>query len=104
MAEAAGPWGRLLRLGGLALVVAGVLMVGGTLLHPRQETATTIVTSEDRLVAAHVIFTLPWLLVLVGLPGLYAAQHGRMGGLGTADFAVAFVGTDLIAVTGNFGF
>jgi hypothetical protein len=71
MAEAAGPWGRLQRLGGLALVAAGVLMVVATLLHPSRETATTIIASEYRLVAAHVMYTLSWLLVLFGLPGLF---------------------------------
>jgi len=44
------------------------------------------------------------LLVLLGLPGLYAAQRGQMGRLGLAGFLTAFTGTYLIAVTGNFGF
>jgi hypothetical protein len=35
-----------------------VLMVVATLLHPSRETATTIVASESRLVAAHVVYTL----------------------------------------------
>jgi hypothetical protein len=51
------------------LVAAGVLMVVATLLHPSRETATTIVASEPRLVAAHVVYTLAWLLVLFGLLG-----------------------------------
>jgi hypothetical protein len=93
----------LLRWCGLALVAAGVLMVVATLLHPSRETATTIVASEPRLVAAHVVYTLAWLLVLFGLPGLYAAQRGGMGRLGLV-FLTAFAGTYLIAVTGNFGF
>jgi hypothetical protein len=57
-----------------------------------------------RLVATHATYTLSWLLVLLGLPGLYAAQRGRMGWLGFAGFLIAFLGTYLIAVTGNFGF
>jgi hypothetical protein len=88
----------------MALVAAGVLMVVATLLHPSRETATTIIASESRLVAAHVIYTLAWLLVLLGLPGLYAAQRRGMGPLGVAGFLTAFSGTYLIAVTGNFGF
>jgi len=51
-----------------------------------------------------VVYTLAWLLVLLGLPGLYAAPGGRMGRLGLAAFLAAFTGTYLIAVTGNFGF
>jgi hypothetical protein len=93
-----------LRWCGIALVAAGVLMVVATLLHPSRETATTIVASESRLVAAHVVYTLAWLVVLLGLPGLYAAQRGQMGRLGLAGFLTAFTGTYLIAVTGNFGF
>ena len=52
----------------VALVAAGVSMVITTPLHPSREKATTIVSSEPRLVAAHVVYTLAWLLVLLGLP------------------------------------
>jgi hypothetical protein len=95
---------NLLRWCGLALIAGGVLMVVATLLHPSRETATTIVASEPRLVAAHVVYTIAWLLVLLGLPGLYAAQRSGLGRLGLAGFLTAFTGTYLIAVTGNFGF
>jgi uncharacterized membrane protein YdjX (TVP38/TMEM64 family) len=80
MADDAGPSVRLLRWCGLALVAAGVLMVVATLLHPSRETASTIVASERRLVAAHVVYMMAWLLVLLGLPGIYAAQRGGMDG------------------------
>ena len=104
MAEESGPPVRLLRWCGLALVAAGVLMAVATLLHPSQETATTIIASEVGLVAAHFVYTLAWLLVLLGLPGLYVSQRGGMGRLGLIGFLTAFAGTYLIAVTGNFGF
>ena len=104
MAKDASWFARLFRWCGIALTVAGALMVIATLLHPSRETATTIVASEPRLVAAHVVYTVAWLLVLLGLPGLYAAQRGRMGRLGLAGFLTAFTGTYLIALTGNFGF
>jgi hypothetical protein len=104
VAQGAGPLVRFLRWCGLALVAGGVLMVVATLLHPARETAATIVASEWRLVAAHVVYTLAWLLVLLGLPGVYAAQRGGMGRLGLVGFLTAFAGTYLIAVTGNFGF
>ena len=70
MADQAGRLAHLLRWCGIALIAAGVLMVVATLLHPSRETATTIVASEPRLVAAHVVYTVAWLLVLLGLPGL----------------------------------
>ena len=104
MAEGPGPSLPLLRWCGLALVPAGILMAVATLLHPSRETAATIIATEVGLVAAHFLYTLAWLLVLLGLPGLYASQRRSMGRLGLAGFLAAFSGTYLIAVTGNFGF
>ncbi|MFL6044894.1 MAG: hypothetical protein ACJ72M_07245 [Propionibacteriaceae bacterium] len=104
MAEDASWWTRLFSWCGVALIAAAVLMVVATLLHPSRETAATIVAGEPRLVAAHVVYTVAWLLVLLGIPGLYAAQRGQMGRLGLAGFLTSFTGTYLIAVTGNFGF
>jgi hypothetical protein len=105
MAEESGPPVPLLRWCGMALVAAGVLMVVATLLHPSSETAATIIASEVGLVAAHFVYTLAWLLVLLGLPGLYFSQRGGgMGRLGLIGFLTAFAGTYLIAVGGNFGF
>jgi hypothetical protein len=49
-----------------------------------------------RLVAAHVLFTLSYLLVLLGLPRLYGAESVRMGRLGLVGFLVAFTGTALV--------
>ena len=88
----------------MALVAAGVLMAAATLLHPSSETATTIIASEVGLVAAHFFYTLAWLLVLLGLPGLYVSHRGGMRRLGLIGFLTAFAGTYLIAVGGNFGF
>jgi hypothetical protein len=79
----------------MALMAAGGLMVVVTLLHPSRETATTVVASEPRLVSAHVVYTLAWLLVLLGLSGPYAAQRGGMGRLGLVGFGTAFTGTYL---------
>jgi hypothetical protein len=104
MSQDAGRSAHLLGWCGIALITAGVLMVVATLLHPSRETATTIVASESQLVAAHVVYTVSWLLVLLGLPGLYAAHRWGMGRLGLIGFLTAFSGTYLLAVTGNFGF
>lgn len=94
----------LLRWSGMVLVAGGLLMAAATALHPSLETATTILESEVRLVAAHVLYTVSYLLVLLGLPGLYWAGPVRSGWLGLAGFLITFVGTTLIAVSGNFGF
>ena len=68
MAEEALESARLLRWSGLALVAGGVLLAVATALHPSRETVATIIASEVRLVAAHVLYTLSSLLVLLGLP------------------------------------
>jgi hypothetical protein len=94
----------LLRWSGLALVAGGLSMAVATALHPSRETTATILQAEVRLVAAHVLFTLSSLLVLLGLPGLYGTESARMGRLGLAGFLVAFTGTTLVTVSGNFGF
>jgi hypothetical protein len=94
----------LRRLSGLALVAGGLLLAVATALHPSQETTATILQAEVRLVAAHVLFTLSSLLVLLGLPGLYGTESVGMGRLGLAGFLLAFMGTTLVAVSGNFGF
>jgi hypothetical protein len=94
----------LVRWSGLLLVAGGLLMAVATALHPSRETTATILEAEVRLVAAHVLFTLSSLLVLLGLPGLYGAESVRMGRLGLVGFLVAFMGTTLFAVGGNFGF
>jgi hypothetical protein len=71
----------LRRWSGLALVAGGLLLAVATALHPSQETPATILQAEVRLVAAHALFTLSYLLVLLGLPGLYGAESVRMGRL-----------------------
>jgi hypothetical protein len=94
----------LLRWSGLALVTGGLLMAVATALHPSREAPATILAAEVRLVAAHALSTLSSLLVLLGLPGLYGAHSATMGRLGLVGFLLAFLGTMLIAVSGNFGF
>jgi hypothetical protein len=88
MAEEALESTRLLRWSGLALVAGGVLLAVAKPLHPSRETPTTIIASEVRLVASHVLSALSSLLVLLGLPGrawavavLGSASLGGRGGL-----------------------
>jgi enamine deaminase RidA (YjgF/YER057c/UK114 family) len=77
---------------------------GGDCASSSRETAATIIATEPRLVAAHILYTVAWFLIMLGLPGLYVAQRGGMGKLGLAGFLTSMLGTYLIAVTGYFGF
>lgn len=65
----------------LVLVAGGVLMAVATALHPSRETTATILEAEVRPVAAQVLFTVSFLLVLLGLPGLYGSIRSGWGGL-----------------------
>jgi hypothetical protein len=81
-----------------------VLMVVATLLHPSRETATTILASEPRLVAAHVVYTLAWFWCCSAFAGFTRPSATGWDVVGLVGFLTAFSGTYLIAVTGNFGF
>jgi hypothetical protein len=91
IAEAAGRLARLSKSCGIALIAAAVLMVAATLLHPSRETATTIVASESRLVAAHVAYTLAWLLVLLGLSRALCGSGRRDGTAGIGRLLDCFL-------------
>jgi hypothetical protein len=70
----------LLRWSGLALVAGGLLLVVAAELHPSRETTATILEAEVRLVAAHVLFTLSYLLVLVGFRDSTGPSRSGWGG------------------------
>ena len=72
----------LLRWSGLALVIGGLLMAAATALHPSRETPAIIVEAEVRLVAAHALFTVSYLLVLLGLPDSMGPSRSGWGGSG----------------------
>lgn len=70
----------LMRLSGLALILAVPLWIVGELIHPRSEGLADIVGSFQSV--SHAILAAAWALVLLGLPGLYAGHAGRSGALG----------------------
>jgi hypothetical protein len=93
----------LARWGGLAAMVAGVLLLVAELLellpafddYPFSELALTgLFTFQVAL------YLLGLILLSVGLVGLYAHQSGRVGLLGLVGFLIAFVGT--VFFTGFF--
>lgn len=94
----------LSRWSGIACILAGLLIVLATLVHPSRETPEIMLEQELRLVAAHWLFTFSFGFLLLGLPGLYAAQSERAGRLGLVSFLMVFFGTLFFAVSNNFGF
>jgi hypothetical protein len=94
----------LSRWSGIACILAGVLLALATLIHPSRETPEIILEQELRLVAAHWLTTFSFGFLLLGLPGLYAAQSERAGRLGLVSFLMVFFGTLFFAVSNNYGF
>jgi hypothetical protein len=74
-------------LGGTALIAALPLQVAGFLLHPASEELVHVVHAAYG--AAHLILFLSWILVMLGLPALYAAQAHRAGKLGLVAFVAS---------------
>jgi MFS family permease len=95
---------NLSRWSGIACILAGLLIALATLVHPSRETPEIILEQELRLVAAHWLYTFFCGFLLLGLPGLYAAQSERAGRLGLVSFLMLFFGTLFLAVSGNYGF
>ena len=94
----------LSRWSGIACILAGLLIVLATLVHPSRETPEIILEQELRLVAAHWLSTFAFGFLLLGLPGLYAAQSESAGRLGLVSFLMVFFGTLFFAVSNDFGF
>ena len=94
----------LSRWSGIACILAGLLMALATLVHPSRETPEIILEQELRLVAGHWLGTFFCGFLLLGLPGLYAAQSERAGRFGLVSFLMLFFGTLFLAVSGNYGF
>jgi hypothetical protein len=88
---------NLLRLSGLAAVVAGALLLVGDLLSLATESENL---SESATTAPFALTFLLYLigsvLLLVGLVGLYVRQSEASGVLGLVGFAVAFLGSALV--------
>jgi hypothetical protein len=83
----------VLRLGALASIAAGVLLIAGFALHPAGEDATF--GTDPFWVPAHALL---WAAYTISLPGwiaLYIAQAAKAGRLGVVAFVVIILGTSL---------
>ena len=91
---------NLIRLSGLAAVVAGALLLVGDLLD-----LLSLATGPENLSEAattapfaftFLLYLIGSVLLLVGLVGLYVRQSEASGILGLVGFAVAFLGSALV--------
>jgi len=76
----------LFRLSGVALLLALVLQILGSILHPPTEEVVDVL--KPTYGPAHLILFLGWLLVVLGLPAFYARQAQRAGRLGLIGFVL----------------
>ena len=82
---------QLRRLAGAALLAALPLQVVGFLLHPPSEELRHVV--EGAYGPAHLVLFVSWVLAMLGLPALYAAQADRAGKLGLVAFTATMAAT-----------
>jgi hypothetical protein len=81
----------LVRIGALASVAAGVLLIAGFALHPSGEDATF--GTDPFWVPAHVLLWASFTIALIGWFALYSAQAARAGSLGVVAYVVILLGT-----------
>lgn len=94
-----GKLASLVRWGGLAALISGVVSVIGDLLRlfVDVESAEAATTVSYMLVFS--TYLIGAILLLLGLIGLYISQSEEAGNLGLVGFPIAFVGTMLFAGT-----
>src|SRR5438876_3096221 len=84
-----------IRLSGLALILGGILLTVHLFTHPGGELAKYAL--EPLWVPSHAIGAVAYLLIPLGLIGLYARQSSQMGWLGLVALVLSFVGLTLSA-------
>jgi hypothetical protein len=75
----------LVKLGGLALLLSGILATIGFSAHPHDSAGS----NQGMWVAAHVVIMCGGFLNLLGLVGLYLASAARVGAAGLIGFLLA---------------
>lgn len=94
----------MIRWSGFFLILAGVCVTLGTIIHPSKETPQIILAQETRLIAGHWLLTFFSAFLMLGLPGVYASRSGQLGRLGLAGFLMVFFGTLFYSVSSDYGF
>ena len=95
---------NMIRWSGIFLILAGVCIALGTIIHPSKETPQIILAQETRLITGHWLITFYCAFLMLGLPGAYASRSRQLGRLGLAGFLLVFLGTLFYAVSSDYGF
>lgn len=90
---------RLIRLSGIALMLGGIGIFIHYLTHPPGESAEYV--AMPLWIFSHWIAFPAWLLILMGLVGVYSRNPEKMGLLGFAAFVFAF-GSGMLAGPADF--
>lgn len=85
----------LYRWAAAALVVTGVSLVVGEILHPTRPFADSLATRQWAI--AHVFWWLGGLTAMLGFAGLYLRQREALGTFGFVGSGLAVIGSALIA-------
>jgi hypothetical protein len=83
----------VLRVGGLASIAAGALLIVGFAFHPAGEDATF--GTDPFWIPAHALLWAAFTSALLGWIGLYVVQAAQAGRLGVVAFIVIILGTSL---------
>lgn len=93
------PATRLVRLSGIALILGGIGVFIHYLTHPPGESAQFV--AMPLWIFSHWIAFPAWILILLGLVGVYARISEKIGLLGLIFFIFAF-GSGMLAGPGDF--
>ncbi len=89
----------LFRLSGLSLLVGGLLSIIYLFIHPESDGLAYY--GDPMTVLSHLVGFVAVLLILLGLPGLYARQAERAGILGLVSTLMVFIGVAILDGTHN---
>ncbi len=84
---------NLVRVGAWAMLVGGFVLIAHTLIHPDDTVAGGL--TSPLFPASHILGAVAYLLLVVGLVGVYILQGDANGKLGLVAFLVALTGTVL---------
>jgi hypothetical protein len=90
----------MIRMSGLAAILAGFCLAGFVLVHPWDQLLGAQIAQTVRWQLAHALHFVGALFALLGLLGIFARQRGQLGPFGLAGFILSFIGNAMFLGTG----